>query len=622
MFSSRTDRVRDAAKLLTAAIAFGTSPGVKSGTSLYDAAKKLAGKPPKGLKAMGERMGDLATEVFEGFRHDLPEDADIRLAQMIEISLPSAELITANRMNGPLIAEAMVGKLSDASHLAQPIPDLFRDVVTPVLRELCNDKDFTADLTPAYMAQVLSQGAETASDVKDIKAMMSEVLHEVTARSDEELRQAAAYFPDAPDASATRKQLMTFLSSKGEEYEALSAELAAIDDQLKQLGALRVSAEGALDRWDLEESARVFADLHKTQLDHAAHTAELRANIALMRGDPAQAYQYLTAAADSLSGDDPLASARRRITVYGPMLVEGARRFPPETASYGRALVENVLTDELAAQSPVLWGNGQNVLGVACATLLKTALPDYADSLLRDGDRAFAKALPSRPKDTQPDAWAELHNNRSQLYKLYAETVGNPQYLDMALSDIDAALTVYSKDTHPREFARARLNHGSILTAQMYAMAQRGEDYIQTGLDAVEDYEAALDHFVFLKTPDVHIDAQVDLGILHLFLGMGTPGQLGSDHFTKAHKCWVEALQYFITSEQPYKKINTSIRLASWTFQRAQHDSTPDPTGELQKALEFCRLIEADLAVHPAADLKAQLDEVKAAVSAALNAQT
>ena len=156
MFTRRSDRIADAVRLLVAGVAVAANPtllsALRSAPSAYDALKKLAAAPPSSVGRLAETLAGEARATFAA-TGELPPDADLLYVQMVEIGMVGAPEIIAAGMDAGAVAEAMLGKLTDPEHRSGPMTGLFRALTVPVLERLLADKDFAADLTPAFMRE-------------------------------------------------------------------------------------------------------------------------------------------------------------------------------------------------------------------------------------------------------------------------------------------------------------------------------------------------------------------------------------------------------------------------------------------------------------------------------------
>ncbi|MEL6807241.1 MAG: hypothetical protein AAFO97_05635 [Pseudomonadota bacterium] len=583
MFSSQTDHVRNAAKLLTAVIAFGASPGTKSGITLYDAAKKLAGKPPKGLKAMSGRMADLAQTTFDGFTHDLPQDAPILFEQMIEATLPAPELIAQQQMQAARIATAMASELKDRAHLADPMPQLFHDIVTPVLAELCKDKDFAADLTPAFMQEVLTQGAETAKGVNDIQAMLRDLMAGNYVSLDS-MKALAATFGEHE--VSDQASLERFLKLKAEEYSALKSEVDAIGETYQRLSNLKAAAQDAINRVDLDEVEELLSRVQEVELEEAAKTAELRANNALLRGLVEQAYRILNAAADSFAAVDPLEPTRRKVFRYAELFGRHGMRYGGSALSLSVEMMRKTATDSLKQIDGLLWGAAKNAEAIGLRNLGNRTAGSQGAQLLADAVTAYRAGLEVYTRADHPVDWATTQNNLAAALGNQGSRTDGPegaQLLANSVSAFRAALEVRTRADHPVQWAMTQNNLANALREQ--GTRTEGPTGAQLLADAVAAYRAALE----VRTRADHLVqwamTQNNLAVALKDRGIRTNGRKGALLLADAVTAYRAALEVRTRADHPVHWADTQENIAIALQARAARPDAENPRADLTDAL-------------------------------------
>lgn len=595
------DDIANVAKLLTACAAFATKPGLKTGTSIYDAVKRVLKRNPPGISAIADEMSALI-EARIAKRSDLPNDATVLLEQMIAQTLPSAEDIVANSMNAEAIARHMQSQLTETEHLRRPMPQLFEDVVTTVFSRLLPAAAFAQDLTPAFMAQVLENTSMAAETTRDIL----ETFHQ---RTEGELRQAANFFADAPPATASPYEVMRFLELRAETLSTLQSQFEALDRGMKALLELHLKTRVALQNLDIATAATALEDLQSEHLRQVVAAGESLGEIFIKKKNMAAAHWVMSASSDVYSGFNTDEVARVRIKTFAPQLMDGAQRISPEFAQYALQLVSDCLTDDLKNAAPVLWGNGQNVVLSACAIILKTIQGPHAEVFFKMGLDAFDAALPTRDIHTEPAAWAELHNNRSRLYQLYGEVTGDPAYFENARRDLEASLKVYTRGAFPSEHARSVVNLASLHLAEGHNRLSQGKDAIRSLKLSRQYYDDALQTYTFDADPEAHIRAQVDLGALNMMLGAGIAGAEGRRFLEDARRSIETTRTFFISEERFDKWLFGSIRLVAWHLELANHETTSrvDAIGALQDARALGLELGPVFAKYAAPDLEQEL---------------
>lgn len=593
MFSSSTDHIANAAKLLTASAAFAANPGLKSGLSVYDAAKRVWRSPPKGLARMATEIETLGNAALKGFAHDLPDDAPVLFEQMVTASLPDAAEIAACQMNADLLAARMLAGLSDPEHLRAPMPALFSAITVPALTRLLASKDFAADLTPAVFAQLLQDGADLQSGMTEVQGLLQAVLTGQYIPLDG-MKQLAAQFgaADIEDAAS----LTRFLSLKAREYEALKSDVAAIDPGLKQLSALKKAARAAIDAVDLPKVETLLAEVQQVELTEAAKTAELRAQNALLRGKVDQAFDLLAAAADSFRALDPLAPARRRIDDYLPILRDHALRFGGEGLGQARALLAPVLTADLRQADPHLWAEGENWRAVLLQNEGSRTMGDQGDALLAEAITAYDASLAARPRAEDPAKWAMTQNNRGNALShqaMRACSNAMTELLETAIAAYDAALEVFTPTQHPEDWAMAHNNRGN--TRQTQAHLHQGADALDLLARATDDFKAALTMRNRDTDPDAWAATQNNLAANLATIALMSPGPAARIHMTDAIDAFGSVCAVMTPLTDPAGWANAQRNIAIALQARAGMQGNPAPRDDLQSALEAIKGAEAQL---------------------------
>lgn len=215
-----------------------------------------------------------------------------------------------------------------------------------------------------------------------------------------------------------------------------------------------------LGRWDeADESARLLSDFTEARsLEFLRHTsAELRARVAVVRGDVARAQESVLAIEASVD--------------------------PGEWASLTCDLAR---TKGLAAMSA-----GDHALAY---THLRTLFRDdgtplhWRTSLLGLGDLAHAAARIGRADEVVPlVAWASAHVGDlpgARVAMTLARATANLSGADQAGPSFEAAVSVVGGETWPFELATARLEYGAWLRRQRRPTAAR--DHLQAALTTFE----------------------------------------------------------------------------------------------------------------------------------------
>lgn len=207
----------------------------------------------------------------------------------------------------------------------------------------------------------------------------------------------------------------------------------------------------------------------------AALALAAQATHALAAGDPDQALDLLTKAADlpiarPLSGIMLGTAAGVRKDAYGPG--------PEVTTTLRRALK---LLDDTDVRI------GQSELHLTMALTLHELAGDRGD-LLTQAIKHYHSALQLVTSGEAPELWAAAHANVATAYLTMPMTEASDQLrLGVAVQSLRKALTIYTAETHPERWASCQLN---LANALVYAPSTHQGDNL---VEAVELYEAVLE---------------------------------------------------------------------------------------------------------------------------------
>jgi len=141
------------------------------------------------------------------------------------------------------------------------------------------------------------------------------------------------------------------IGKRVEDYKALRGLLDNIDERIPSLGNMKKAAKDAFENLDFHRVERLLAQVHSTELEISAETAEFRASNALLMGRVEAALEIFKAAAASFAATDPEETSRRRLR-YVEKLYKHAER---TGIGYDQA-------DELARLSLLAIENGELIV--------------------------------------------------------------------------------------------------------------------------------------------------------------------------------------------------------------------------------------------------------------------
>ncbi len=441
-----------------------------------------------------------ALETLAAHRGEIDQtDVPILLADMIAASLPTPQELLDQDLAPETIVKLMLSKLTQANSLPDYQTDnmksVFKLVVTQTLTTLLNDKDFNQTLAPAINKSILTR----LTDITTVVAKMEQHYGSLAKSLDDlrdltlsELRILGLRFgiPNALDLD--KPALQASIKDKADEYHALKSDVALINDSMRGLANLKAAANDAIDRLDFAEVENLLKMVHTTELETAAKTAELRAGNALMRGRATEAFDILSATADSFAAIDPQPPLTLR-NGFAKILYQHGVRYGgdglPLAAKMWRAIIAKIS----ASRQSDLWAGAQNNLASALAQQATRTGGAQGTDLLAKAVQAYREALTVRTKADHPVDWAMTQNNLANALRNQATRTGGTQGADLMAEAVQAyreALTVYTKADHPVHWAATQNNLAVALQEQ--ATRTGGAEGAELLAEAVQAYRAAL----------------------------------------------------------------------------------------------------------------------------------
>jgi hypothetical protein len=330
------EKITEAVRILAALVGVAQDPtllsALKTAPGLRDSLKKIAASPPASFARLAEDLGRSGATVFAALP-EKPRDAEALYLQMVEAGLPDPARIMADRMDAAAVTEGMLAGLTEREHRDPAMQELFRALTQPALERLLADKAFAADLTPAFMRAVLENFAGLAEKLDSISRQGRDVLEVLAVRFD------IARIYELSDA-----QLREQLELRAADYRRFQTQIEAIDERTRSLGNLKAAARDAAERLDFAEVEGLLARVDEVETEIAAETKVLRADNALLRGRPAEAFAILSAAADSFASIDPLEPVQRRLR-YEDRLYAHGLRYGGEGLALSARMIRAALND-------------------------------------------------------------------------------------------------------------------------------------------------------------------------------------------------------------------------------------------------------------------------------------
>ncbi len=600
MFTRQTDTIGNAVRLLVAMGGFASAPGPRSGVAAYDAIRRLATRPPASFALLAAELTEAARATFTGFR-DAPPDADVLFAQMTETGLLTPAEITAAGMDPTACTAAMQGKLWNPAHTTGEMPRLFAAITTTALARLLASPEIAADLTPAFMADILQTTHRIEGRVDDVAGK----LDNLEAQTRDTLDALALRFGEPEPERLSLAELRAFLVEKARDYRALCAEVEALRGATPRIDNVLSAVEAAIETLDLEEADRLLASLRETTaetlrkpLEDNAKVIEAQARVALLRGDPEAAYRLLSAAADSFAGIDPVEPARRRLS-FGYLLQARALRYGGDGLGFAARMYSDALSRLNRGRDPKL--------RIGLASNLGNALQE--EGLRVGGEQGFRLLVSAREmqesalhvakENFAPADWGIISSNLGNTLKHLGVWAGGEVGVRLLAEAADAqriALSAHTELDHPVDWAMDHLALAGVSREQGRRSADEKRDrYFADAVDGCREALRVLDE---VDHPSDWVNTQLTLG--NTLADQAVPkGDASLRLLTEAVEAFRAALRIYNEADFPKDWAQTKNSLGTALWQ--QSEATGGATGA-------CFLAEAMEAYHAALRVRTEAE--------------
>lgn len=428
-----------------------------------------------------------------------------------------------------------------------------------------------------------------------VKMSASEQLDNIAALDRDALELLAGRFDIAGAHSMGDGAIREELTKRAEDWRKLRAEVDAIPDTYRKLTNLKAAAQDAIDRVDPDEVENLLSQVHYTELDEAARSAELRADNALARGDLDLAYRVLNSAANSFEAVDALEPVRRKLRYWQVFYAHGLR-YGGAGLALSAQMIRDALTAGLETDAPLLSAKAQTDIATSLASQgIRITGPEGAE-LLAEAVDSYRAALRVYTEAEHPLDWAMTMQNLGNALEIQgarATEPGGGALLAEAVESYRAALRVYTEADHPVDWAMTMQNLAIALKTQGTRTA--GPEGAALLAEAVESYRAALHVRTEADRPVQWAMTMQNLAGALQIQGTRTAGPEGAALLAGAVKSFRAALRVRTEAEHPVGWAMTQLNLATTEKARAEHDATKDPRPHLEAALEH---VDAALRVY------------------------
>ncbi len=607
--SMKSDQIANGITLLVGLAGFVAKPSligaVRTMVSTKDLAKKIMANAPPDIKRLAEELTDSAQAVFDGFKHDLPPDADRLYAQMVEFGLPSPQQVVSESMDAGSITKGMLDRLWLTEHVKGSMPGLFRQITQPTLAELLGNRSFADSLTPPFMARVLKDLDHQSALIEDLDARfgsLANALDHLSLAKREQLELLAERFRVENVREHNDDELMAILSERAEELRTARLRISRIDPNDDALAKLKAEADSAAERLDFASVDRALRQVDwalrqvdRAQANDGEATKLARAENALLLGEIELAARLLAASAETFGGEDRLTPARKRLEYLPIMLMHGMRYGLPALRA-ARELAEDAnktFTDELTARP-----ESNNVRDVSI--LQANALTFVGMAEFEIGQRESFEAGET--------AMLRAIGNYRKVVVIH-RTLGLGNEAVVAGSNLGIALRTLGSRTEGAD-GTALLNEAEEVLSAVVAHEDEPEVMIarmsnlgvtQSDIAVRLSGEAALSglkkaHKTFSKAIEIHRASARDgkpsainlnLAVVRIEQGRRSSGTVGRDLLTDALGLLDLAEAALPRKDAPQQWALVASTRAKAAYQRALHDTTDDPCPDLKLARNY-----------------------------------
>lgn len=432
------------------------------------------------------RAGELRSEDVERAL-DLMKSTDVaRTIRPFDMAAAARDLPAGADVNA-LLATPLADSLTEPN---DPIHGVLVMALSGAIAVLRQDEDFHRDLTQEFLIEVLKgQGQLTLSQEeiqrkldslqRDYHTLAAALKDHQRLRRDE-MEAIASRFEIARVYDLSDVQLREQLELRAVDFRRFHDQIEAIDERVRGLGNLKAAARDAAEQLDFAKVEVLLAKVDEVETEIAAETKSLRADNALLRGRPAEAFAILSAAADSFASVNPTEPARRRLKYQQKLFAHGAR-YGGEGVVLACELIRKAIPLVSKNAEPHLFAEAYNSLGVALATCAQGVPGDVGSKLFIEAAEAYHIALDVWMLDDDLPYWAMAMHNLANLHRACGERLGFYEGIPLFIAAWDACnsvLEVWTNKKYPENFAMCQ----NTLAGTLALIAERSDPKIGTEL--------------------------------------------------------------------------------------------------------------------------------------------
>lgn len=377
----------------------------------------------------------------------------------------------------------------------------FRRHVEPLMKLLLSDPSFVKTLAPAFQVAVLDELTQLKQTLDEIRRNVGSLaggLKHLKRMSRDQLEALATRFEIDAVYNLTEPQLRDMLEDKAHEYRALSAQIDALDDRVADIANIKRDVQEAAARLDFDEVETLLSHIDGVETEIAAETKVARAQNALLRNRPKDAFQILSAAADSFGSSDLLRPARQKIQ-YHTLLRKHGADFGYEALQLASKMLEEAIEKLRSEDRPdveSLWLAEQNYGQVLVELSDRSGVPERIE-LLKEATAIYTGLLKSYEQES---------GNQKRVSEEFYYTVC------FSLGRAENSLACCKDATIRSEFA----------------------DAVSGLTRAINHMKLAGDYFAKAKRPHQLLLVTINLGNAHKNYGRLVGGDIGKAQLTQS----------------------------------------------------------------------------------------
>lgn len=214
----------------------------------------------------------------------------------------------------------------------------------------------------------------------------------------------------------------------------------------------------AEDRKILDGAREVQKEVLRKPLEVNAPLMEKTAEIDLIQGRVNDAFQILSAAADSFASTDPLEPTRRRLYRYATLLYDHGLRYGGAGLQKNADLVAPIAKQLRPEDQPKYYADAKVWLANALQSQAAQTQGAAGTELLAEAITAYRDALTVRTRQDHPVDWAMTQENLAlcEVARADHDAKADPiPHLRAALEHVTAALTVFDPEHMPYNQTKA-----------------------------------------------------------------------------------------------------------------------------------------------------------------------